>query len=205
MIMDKIKLAVPVIVEGKYDKAALSSVADATIITTDGFGIFKSDEKRALIRRLSENGVIVLCDSDGAGGVIRSYISSFLPKDKLYQLYVPRISGKEKRKRTPSKEGILGVEGVPAAVLREALTRLIERNPELESGGDSAASRAVTKSDFYADGFSGVDGADRRRSLLAGAAGLPENMTANALLAAVNFIMTYDEYRAAADRLRGAE
>ena len=193
--MDKINLAVPVIVEGKYDKAALASVADAVIITTDGFGIFKNEEKRALIRRLSERGIIVLCDSDGAGSVIRSHISAILPKDKLYQLYVPRIHGKEKRKTKPSKEGILGVEGVPAEVLREALVRLTEKNPELVTGERSTPRRAVTKADFYADGLSGGDGAAQRRALLAGKAGLPENMTPNALLAAVNFMMTYDEYK----------
>ena len=108
----KPKLRYPVIVEGKYDKAAVLSVVDATVITSGGFEVFSSKEKRAVIRALSAHGVIVLTDSDGAGGVIRSYIKSILPRDKVFCAYTPRIEGKEKRKHAPSKEGILGVEGM---------------------------------------------------------------------------------------------
>ncbi len=203
--MKKIDLAVPVIVEGKYDKAALASIVNAVIITTEGFGIFKNSEKRALIRRLSENGIIVLCDSDGAGGVIRSHISSFVPKDKLYQLYVPRIYGKERRKAKPSKEGVLGVEGVPYTTLTDAILRFTKKNPELlaePTKNRVSSERKVTKTDFYRGGFSGGDGAVELRRRLAIEVGLPENMTANSLLAAINFIMTYDEYNEAVKRVR---
>ena len=109
----RIKIDRPVIVEGKYDKIKLQSVIDATIITTDGFGIFNRKEKLMLIRRLAAgSGVIVLTDSDGAGKVIRKYISSALPKEKVVHIYIPEIPGKEKRKQTPSKAGTLGVEGI---------------------------------------------------------------------------------------------
>ena len=110
--MDRLKIARPVIVEGKYDKIKLSSVIDAQIITTEGFRIFRGDEKAMLIRRLAEkDGVIVLTDSDGAGLVILNYFYSLLCRDKVTHLYVPEVEGKEKRKKAPSKAGLLGVEG----------------------------------------------------------------------------------------------
>ena len=106
---ERIHIPIPVVVEGKYDKIKLSSVIDANVITTGGFGIFNKKEKLALIRTLAEKGgIVILTDSDGAGGVIRSYIKSALPKEKIYNLYIPQIEGKERRKSTSSKEGTLG-------------------------------------------------------------------------------------------------
>lgn len=192
--MEKIKLCVPVIVEGKYDRIALSAVADACIITTDGFGIFRSNERQALIRRMSEHGIVVLCDSDGAGSVIRSRISSIVPPERLYQLYVPRIPGRERRKRHSSREGILGVEGVPTDVLRESLQRLISVHPELEGNGGCRFGNRISKMDFFNYGLSGTDGASRRRDIIADAAGLPTGMSQNALIAALNMIITRDEF-----------
>ena len=190
---EKIKLSVPVLVEGKYDRVAVLAVADATVITTDGFGIFKNNEKRALVKRLSENGLIVLCDSDGAGGVIRSHISSLVPKERLYELYTPRIEGKEKRKRAPSKEGVLGVEGVPCEVLRSRFEALVRCHPEL-AGKDAPAGQGITKLDFFEAGLSGKEDSVARRARLAEAAGLPKTMSANALLAALNMICTRDGF-----------
>ena len=108
MIKDNARPAItmPVIVEGRYDKSALLGIFDATVITTGGFSVFNSSEKRALIRKIAENGVIVLTDSDAGGKQIRSYLSSILPKEKIFNLYIPRIAGKEKRKTAPSKEGM---------------------------------------------------------------------------------------------------
>ena len=117
--MDRLKIPYPVIVEGKYDRAKLSSVIDARIITTDGFGIFKNKEKTALLRALAKKTpLIVLTDPDGAGGVIRSHICSVLPADSVIRLYVPRVKGVEKRKKEPSAEGVLGVEGMDTEHLR---------------------------------------------------------------------------------------
>ncbi len=99
--MEKIALAVPVIVEGRYDKAAVRSVVDAAVITTDGFGVFRNVEKRALIKRVAERGIVVLCDSDRAGGVIRAFLNGVVDKEKIYPVYAPRVPGKEKRKRAP--------------------------------------------------------------------------------------------------------
>ena len=203
--MDKIRLALPVIVEGKYDKIALSAVAEACIITTDGFGIFKNTERQALIRRLSENGAIVLCDSDGAGSVIRSRISSMIPPERLYQLYVPRIPGRERRKKRASREGVLGVEGVPADVLHEALCRLITNHPEVASHGERRRAEQISKTDLFERGMSGTDGAAERRDRLAEAAGLPAGMSPNALLSALNMIMSRDDFLNLCESLASTE
>ena len=183
----------PIIVEGKYDRQKLESIIRGVIITTNGFSIFTKNEKLALIRRLaSERGIILLTDSDGAGGVIRSYITSAVPAGSVVQIYIPKIRGKEKRKPSPSKEGILGVEGIDT----EELYRLLL--PFSDEGGahcDINPAPPVTKADFYADGMSGCPDAARRRDMLAEYLRLPDKMTPNALLAAVNVLITKDEYR----------
>ncbi len=201
--MEKIALAVPVIVEGKYDKAALCSVVDAAIVTTDGFGVFRDAEKRALIKRVSERGVVVLCDSDKAGGVIRSFLNGVVEKDRIYPVYAPRVPGKEKRKKTASKEGILGVEGLGSAALRAVFETLVERNPHLlRDGGGSPPREEVTKGDFYEDGFSGKDGAAAARDRLAEHFGLPPGMTSGALLSAINVIADRPAYKKAVEEIK---
>ena len=75
--MNKLKIGMPVIVEGKYDRLRVLSVADATVIATDGFGIFKKSETKTLIKKLSgQCGIIVLTDSDSAGNMIRAYVKN---------------------------------------------------------------------------------------------------------------------------------
>ena len=182
---NKLKISIPIAVEGKYDKIKLSSIADAQIIVTDGFGVFQNDEKSALIRRLAEpHGIIVLTDSDGAGLVIRNYFNSILPKDRIYHLYIPQVKGKERRKKTASKEGTLGVEGIDADYLR----RLLE--PFAGSGTDANAARQdeLTKADLFAAGLSGTDAAAKKRAALCRYLDLPDNMSSNALLAAINLL-----------------
>ena len=204
--MDKIKLPIPVIVEGKYDKIKLSAVIDGTVITTDGFGIFTKAEKLALIRRLAgENGVIVLTDSDGAGKLIRSHITSAVPKDKVYQLYIPKIEGKERRKDAPSKEGYLGVEGMETSLLRDIIMKFcasVGIDGETGAvGGEPRKTGGITKADFYESGLTGAADSRANRDALAAVLSLPSGMTANALLAAVNIICTKDEYRKAVRRI----
>ncbi len=203
-INEKIKLSIPVLVEGKYDKIALSSVIDTVILTTDGFGIFNSAEKRALIKKLSENGLIVLCDSDRAGSFIRSRIANFVQKDKLYQLYTPQITGKEKRKSAPSKDGFLGVEGVGATVLYELFSDFVKKHPE--AVGDKALAReTITKTDFYFAGLSGAENSSEKRDALAKKLGLPNKMTANALLSAVNMLQSREEFFNLINNIYGKE
>lgn len=207
---DKLRIEIPIAVEGKYDKIKLSSIVDANIITTGGFGIFSSDEKKLLIRRIAEpRGIIVLTDSDGAGLVIRNYFRSILPPDKLIHLYIPQISGREKRKRQPSKAGILGVEGIDAGMLRKILEPFAvggdRDNDEASANTDilnaDSTRREVTKADFYSDRLSGGESSASRRAALCRLLGLPDNMSSNALLAAVNMLCGYDGYRELVDRL----
>ena len=196
-----ISLKIPVIVEGKYDKARLSGVVDAPIIPTDGFAVFNSAEKRALIRRLGENGVILLCDSDGGGRQIRSRLRGMLGGIRIYDLYTPAIPGREPRKSAPSKAGILGVEGVPNEILQGIFARFAEAHPELTGDGGSSAEREpVTPQLLYELGLSGGPDAARRRADAAEAMGLPREMTAKAFCAAANLVSDAAELRRAAGR-----
>lgn len=192
----KLNISYPIIVEGKYDKQRILEVCDATVIATDGFGIFKKSEKLALLRKLSEKmPLIILTDSDGAGKVIRSHISSAVPQDRLIQLYIPQIKGKERRKAEPSAEGTLGVEGMERELLRELLLPFEE--------GDVAkriSENPISKLDFFEDGLSGAENSAIRRDEIAVRLGLPKGMTANALLAALKILLTYEEYLALVGR-----
>lgn len=186
----KLNIPYPVIVEGKYDKIKLSSVMEGTVIATDGFGVFNQKEKLSLIRSLAARSpIIVLTDSDGAGKLIRSHITSAVPTDRLIQLYIPRIKGKEKRKEHPSAEGTLGVEGMECRLLHDLLAPY-----EDESAVVRAAQNPLSKTDFFIDGLSGGENSVARRDALAAKLKLPSGMTANALLAAVRLLCSYEEY-----------
>lgn len=187
---EKIRLKLPLIVEGRYDKSALSGYIDGVIMTTGGFSIFNNKEKQALIRRAAHEGIIILTDSDGGGRQIRSFLSGILPPDKIHHVFIPKIEGKEKRKRAPGKAGVLGVEGMS----REVLTRLLSPFADRECEG-CEQKKEITKTDFYLDGLSGGVGSSERRAALCRAAGLPEDMTAKALLEAMNLLYGYDEYK----------
>ena len=195
--MDKIKLKLPVIVEGKYDKAHLSSVIDAVIITTSGFGVFKNEEKRALIRTLGKNGIITLCDSDGGGKLIRSHLRGMLGGIPVYDLYTPQIEGKERRKSARSAEGFLGVEGVPVDVLRGIFERFSAAHPEAVESGEATAEAGdqtpVTPALLYELGLSGGDGASEKRDALCLRLGLPRGMSAKALCEALLMISSAEE------------
>ena len=192
--MDKIKLKLPVIVEGKYDKAHLSSVVDAVIIPTSGFGVFKNEEKRTLIRTLGQNGIIMLCDSDGGGKIIRSHLKGQLQGIKTYDLYIPQIKGKERRKSAPSKAGYLGVEGIDSDILRSILTTFADSHPELtEDGGKVKEKSVITSAVMFELGLSGGDNSQSKRDQLAKSLGLPAGMNSKALCEALNMISDADE------------
>lgn len=187
--MEKKKIDFPIIVEGKYDKIKIKSLFEACVITTEGFGVFKNHEKLALIRRLAEKSqIIVITDSDGAGKVIRSHVTSAIPKDRLIQLYTPQVKGKEKRKVEASKEGFLGVEGTDAELLRNLLS------PFATDAQESVVERAeIEKVDLFELGLTGGADSMARRDGLAVKLGLPRGMTPNALLAALNVLMSREE------------
>ncbi len=187
--MNKIKIDMPVIVEGKYDLIKLDSIIDADIITTNGFGIFKDKEKGGYIKKLAEKkGVIVLTDSDGAGLVIRNHLKSVLPKEKIFNVYPPQIEGKEKRKTAPSKEGLLGVEGIDAQTLRQLFLPFSSETTDENT-------QKVTKLDFYLDGLSGKPQSEEKRKKLQRMIGVPCNISSNALLDAINHLYSYEEYK----------
>ena len=195
--MEKLNIPYPIVVEGKYDRLRLLCVCNAQIITTDGFGIFKKHEKLALIRKLgSASPIILLTDSDGAGKLIRSHLTSALPKDRLIQLYIPKIEGKEKRKATPSAEGTLGVEGMEQQLLYDLLKPF-----ENDEAVARAAENPLSKTDFYRDGLSGADNSTVKRDELAKMLDLPSGMSANALLAAIKMVISYEEYERLVQRL----
>ncbi len=188
--MEKLKIDLPIIVEGKYDKIKIKSVADACVIQTDGFGVFKNNERLALIRQLAKKSkIIVMTDSDGAGKVIRAHITSAIPKDRLIQLYIPQIEGKERRKEAPSAEGFLGVEGTDAMLIRKLLEPFA-----VGISGEESEREEITKADFFEVGLTGGSDSTERRDKFAVSVGLPKKMTPNALLAAVNVIMTREEF-----------
>ena len=187
---ERLSIPYPIIVEGKYDRLRLLSVCDATILTTDGFGIFKKQEKLSLIREMSRRTpLIVLTDSDGAGKVIRSHLTSAVPKERLIQLYIPQIAGKEKRKAQASAEGTLGVEGMERALLLDLLSPFASADAEKR-----LAENPLSKTDFYMDGLSGGVDSAARRDALARKLALPDGMSANALLSALRILISYEEY-----------
>ncbi len=190
------RLTLPLIVEGRYDKSAIAGMVDGVIITTDGFGVFNSEEKRALIKRLSSGGILLLTDSDGGGRQIRSFVSGFVPRDKLIHLYVPEIEGKERRKRRRSRAGLLGVEGVGGEVLRRVLS------PYLVTGEESGARSVggITPADTYALGLSGGEGSQAARDALSERLGLPRGMSAKAQLSALNTLLSREEFLSLANK-----
>lgn len=199
-----LKIKEAIIVEGNYDKVKLSSIVDALILTTGGFGIFKNKEKLKLIRTLAEkNGIILLTDPDRAGFAIRNYIKQGIARDKIRHAFIPDIAGKERRKAAPSKEGLLGVEGMDKQVVLDALLKagatVIGGEEEM---GQARSGRMLTKADLYADGFAGgADSAEKRRALLR-RLGLPQRMSANMLLEVINTALGYETYCAAADAVK---
>lgn len=182
------KIREVIVVEGRYDKNTLSQVVDATVVTLGGFSVFNDREKLAFLRRLAlERGLIVLTDSDGAGFVLRNYLKGALPRDRVKHAYIPDVAGKERRKRRAGKEGKLGVEGMPPEVLLEALRRC-GATFEDAPGEQEAAEPPITKADLFALGLSGgADSAEKRRALLRHLE-LPEHLTANGLLEALNLL-----------------
>ena len=185
-----LKIKEAIVVEGRYDKNTLSQIVDAPILETSGFGIFRDKEQMSLLRRVAERrGLIVFTDSDGAGFVIRNHIKSAIPGKFLKHAYIPDIYGKEKRKAAPGKEGKLGVEGLPPEILLDALRRA---GATIE-GEDSPGNKGITKQDLMERGLSGGDNAGAKRQQLLKKLGLPERMSANAMLQALNLLCSLEE------------
>lgn len=181
-----------IVVEGRYDKNALSQVVDAVIIETSGFGIFNDAEKRKLLQTMAEaRGLIVLTDSDGAGFVIRNYIKGCVDPKLVKHAYIPDIYSKERRKSAPSREGKLGVEGMKPQVLLDALIRA---GATFDDEENKKTAPRISKADMYARGLSGREGSAEKRAQLIKQLGLPERLTADGLLDVLNATMSREEF-----------
>lgn len=189
MMREKIKIHEAVIVEGRYDKIKLSNIIDAFILETDGFSIFKDKKKLAFIKKLAlERGIVVLTDSDHAGFMIRSHISSAVPKSRIKNVYIPDVFGKEKRKAAPSKEGKIGVEGMSTEVILNAF----------EKAGVTASKvtcdNPVTTADFFELGLTGGANSKEKRKELCAELDLPEFLSVSSLISCINNMMSKEEF-----------
>ena len=178
-----------IVVEGKYDKIKLSSFIGSPIITTDGFGIFKNKQKISLIKALAiKNGIIIMTDSDGAGLVIRNFLKGIIEPERIINVYIPEILGKEKRKTVPSSSGLLGVEGVSKAVIEHAL-----KNAGVFS--DKKPAGHITKQDFYELGLTGAKNSSQKRKELLLKFDLPTNLSVNDMISALNQLYSEREFK----------
>ena len=193
-----VKIREAILVEGRYDKNTLSQIVDAPILESSGFGIFKDKKQMALLRNVAQKrGLIVFTDSDGAGFVIRNHIKSAIPGKYLKHAYIPDILGKERRKSAPGKEGKLGVEGMTREVILEALRRAgatVEGEEEIQP-------RQITKQDLMELGLSGGPDASAKRLALLKKLDLPEHMSANALLQALNLLLSLEDLKKCMENL----
>jgi len=188
--MEKIFIKQAIIVEGKYDKIKIGSFVDTLIITSDGFRIFKDKEKLALIREIAKrDGIIILTDSDVAGFKLRSYLKSVAKDAEIINIYIPQIKGKEKRKPVPSKQGLLGVEGIDINTLKA----LFEKAGVIGEISN-LPKKQITKMDFYQDGFIGKQNSAQKRQELLEFLNLPNYLSTNSLLEIINRIMTTEQY-----------
>ncbi len=188
-----VRIKETIVVEGRYDKNTLSQIVDAPILETSGFGIMKDKQNLDLLRRVAKvRGLIVFTDSDGAGFVIRNFLKGAIPSQYMKHAYIPDIYGKEKRKSAPGKEGKLGVEGMTPEIILDALRRA---GATIEGESAVRARQEITKQDLFALGLSGCAGSDQRRKALMKKLNLPEHMSANALLQALNMLYGIEELK----------
>lgn len=188
-----IKIREAIVVEGRYDKNVLSQIVDAPILETAGFGIMKDKAQLAFFRKVAENrGLIVLTDSDGAGFVIRNFLKGAISSEYLKHAYIPDVFGKERRKSAPGKEGKLGVEGMRPDVIEETLRRA---GATIEGEYMKRTKPNITKQDLMELGLSGGPDSKEKRLALLKKLDLPEHMSSNAMLQALNLLMDLETLR----------
>lgn len=199
MSRERLRIRQVLVVEGRYDAAALEPLVDGLILTTDGFGIFKDQEKQQLLKELGRaRGVLILTDSDAAGFRIRRFVENIVGKERVLQAYIPSLPGKERRKTVPGKEGLLGVEGMDSEILRKAI---------LDAGAQTCGSRqgrAITHADLFAWGLSGQPDCQQQRFRFLRRLGLPVRLSKTALCRVLNTLYTYEEVQRIARELETA-
>lgn len=201
---ERLRLRETIIVEGRYDKIKLSECISSPIIETGGFRIFKDKEKQELIRCIArKRGILVMTDVDSAGFVIRNFLRGIVPQESILHAYIPTVEGKEKRKQEPSKEGVLGVEGIDREKLLEAIRQSGAHiltvgeglaPPESEEAETAVELFEITKLDFFDYGLTGRENSAERREKILCYLGLPKYLSANAMLAAINCLFSKEEF-----------
>lgn len=195
-----LKVKYPIIVEGKYDKAKLASLVQAEIIVTNGFGIFKNKEKVKYLQDIAKTSkLILLTDSDRAGFKIRGYLNGCIPPEQIVHIYIPEIFGKEKRKDTPSAEGTLGVEGIPADILRKAFT---DACVICESDQIERTSEVITKQQLFTLGLSGGLNSSQLRDLIKKEYNLPKGLSTSGLSIALSRITDITELTERVEKIK---
>lgn len=202
--MAKVRVQEVIIVEGRYDALVLADLVDGLILTTGGFSIFTDQEQKSLIQKLGRRrGLLILTDSDAAGFRIRHYVEKIAGNCRILHAYIPALYGKEPRKATSSKEGTLGVEGLPPAVLRKALEQAGISFEDTQDGPASKvpgpAAPSITYTDLFTLGLSGSSGSTVRRRALLTAVGLPPRLSKRALRQVLNSLYTREEFFALAN------
>lgn len=193
------KILEAIVVEGKYDKNTLSQIIDAPIFQTDGFGIMNNKPLLDMLRLAAKKrGLIIFTDSDGAGFVIRNYLKGAIPPEQLKHAYIPDVFGKERRKQTASKEGKLGVEGMTPQIIIDCLRRA---GATVLGEMASQTGEQITKQDLFEMGLSGGKNSSAKRKALLKQLGLPEHMSCNAMLQALNLFYTKEELYRLSDML----
>lgn len=195
-----LKLEQALLVEGKYDAARLANIVDGTILTTDGFRVFKDGALQKMLKRIAAaQGLIILTDSDAAGFKIRHFVTGLVGAGNVLQAYVPAIHGKEARKAEPGKEGLLGVEGVNDELILQGLTTALESRTTCQK--QTAQSRPITYTDLYDWGISGTANSAENRRILLYRLGLPPRLSKKELLQVLNTLYTYDALNAEIEKL----
>lgn len=195
-----LKIREAIIVEGKYDKIKLKALVDAPIIETNGFRIFNDKEKRNLIRQIAmTRGILIMTDSDSAGFLIRNFLKGSVPNEKIKNCYIPEISGKEKRKLAPSKEGFLGVEGVTNEIILNSIRR---SNATILNENNETPNEEITKIFVYELGLSGQENSKELRTKLLQKLSLPTYLTTNAMVTALNCLFTPDELQSEVTKIK---
>ena len=189
-----LNISIPIIVEGRYDKSKILQIANAFVIETNGFHIFKDKQLQKYIQNISKDGIIIMTDSDGAGLNIRGKLNSILPKDKVYNVYIKEEKGKEKRKTEASKEGLIGVEGMSNEYLISLLS-------PFDSSNSYISNMNLTKTDFYNLGLSGGANSHEKRKILCEYLALPTNLSSNALLSAINYFISKEDFELALEKV----
>ena len=194
-----VKIKEAIVVEGRYDKNTLSQIVDAPVLQTNGFGIMKDRAQLALLRSVAEKrGLVIFTDSDGAGFVIRNFLKSAISGEYLKHAYIPDIPGKERRKAAPGKEGKLGVEGMTPEVIIDCLLRA---GATIDGQNDALETSGITKQDMFELGLSGGTDSKSKRQMLLKQLKLPEHMSSNALLQALNLLYSKEEFYTIAEKL----